>query len=157
MLTGMKRVFLSLLVACGGGQSKATAPLAEAGGDPASCANVADHVIELMSANAKDAPPDLLKKQHDMFQKHCEADLWSADLRKCLIAIHERTDSDRCDPLITEAQKAAFDKDVESQEVPGASGGAPAPAAAAAPKEMKEETKTRGAPQKGGDPCEGGE
>ena len=130
-----------VVLGCGGSKQAQPTVVNTTPADPQSCARVADHVIDLMSADAKDAPPQSIKETHDMVLQHCDADKWSAELRRCVAGLSSREEGRRCEELMTDAQKNALGVVKEK-----------------APPTMEPAGSTRSsAPKKGGDPCEGGE
>jgi hypothetical protein len=159
---------LAFVLGCGGSRAAAPPPTTEA--KPAagpSCARAADHVVELMTQLAKDAPPEKVAHFKDEFVKHCDGDKWSVEMQTCVVDAKRQEDFEKCDSFLTPAQKQALagadgDEEPDAQPPPppphaGASGGA-APkgvmpgGAAPAPADKKSR-----APKKGGDPQEGGE
>jgi hypothetical protein len=145
---------LALVLAACGGSPKATTtptppPPAEQPAGP-TCASAADHVIDLMTQLAKEAPPEKVKQFKDSFVSHCDQDGWSVEMRKCVIDAHGQDDFEKCDGFMTAEQKASLAKESEGTKGAGASppGGSPAPPGG---------DSQRGPSGKGGDPCEGGE
>ena len=114
----------------GGSSSTAAAP---GGAGGASCAEAADHTIELLAKGHADAPPDMVKKIRDTLASHCEKDAWSAESRNCFAHIATPDDGNKCEQGLTQAQQDSLNK-----EDPTEGGG------------------SRG-PKKGGDPEDGGE
>lgn len=150
-------IIFVVLAACGGSPKSAATPTSE----PPSCVRVADHLIDLLSADAKGAPPEKIKQVHDEVRDHCVNDLWSAKLQRCMLDATKPNDLEKCNDLMTPAQQAAM-------AGPNDSG----PPAAAAPAPGKDDDMAPGAPPvmqpappassrspkpKSGDPCEGGQ
>lgn len=102
-----------------------------------SCAQAADHTIDLLAKGQPDAPPDLVKKIRDTLASHCEKDAWSTESRTCFANMQTKEDGDRCENGLTDAQRKALNAEDPAE---GSSGGG-----------------SRGGPHKGGDPCDGGE
>lgn len=142
----MHRLAFALLfaaAACGGSSkssSEATMPTggsaaaaaAPGGGGGASCAEAADHTIDLLAKAHPDAPPDMVKKIRDTLADHCQKDGWSADSRNCFAHMQTPDDGDKCEQGLSQAQQDSLNK-----EPPPGEG-------------------SRG-PKKGGDPEDGGE
>ena len=111
----------------GGGSAAATAPGGAAG---ASCAEAADHTIELLAKAQPDAPPDLVKNIRDTLASHCDKDQWSAESRNCFAHMQTKEEGEKCEDGLSQAQKDSL---------------------------MKEEGGGSRGPKKGGDPEDGGE
>ena len=114
----------------GGGSAAATAP---GGGGGPSCAEAADHTIDVLTKAHADAPPDMVKKIRDTLADHCTKDGWSAESRSCFAKLATPDDGDKCEKSLTQAQQDSLNKEA----VPEGGG-------------------SRG-PKKGGDPEDGGE
>jgi hypothetical protein len=148
----MKRmVCVVWLAACGGApkseQTMATGNTAAPTAGP-SCAKVADHVIDVFSKGAPDAPPNMIKSIHDTLQNHCDKDGWSASSRTCFVNMSSKEAGNDCEEGLTADQK----KSLESEDPTAGK-----PDSAATPPGGMKDTGTRGTPHKGGDPCDGGE
>lgn len=140
----MHRFLFVALIACGGSSPKtaeSTMPGNTAAAGP-TCAQAADHTIDLLAKGQPDAPPDLVKKIRDTLATHCEKDAWSAEQRACFANMQTKEDGQKCEDGLSPAQK----KSLESEDPGEAPGGGP-----------KGEGSSRGGPHKGGDPCDGGE
>jgi len=155
-------VFTVLVLAgCGGGSKSSTTTPTAATDRP--CVHAADHLIDLTSAEAKDAPPEKLKQIKDSFVTRCETDKWSAAMQTCVNDAKVPNDLAKCDELLTPEQRDALSKESAAEAAPGGAGaGAPPPpaprATAPAPaSSVMPAPKTRGPAKKSGDPCEGGE
>ncbi|MEO6776072.1 MAG: hypothetical protein ABI467_24130 [Kofleriaceae bacterium] len=109
--------------------SAAAAPAAAG----ASCAEAADHTIDLLSKAQPDAPPDVIKKIRDTLAGHCDQDHWSAASRDCFAHMQTKEQGDHCEDGLSQAQKDSLMKEAPSEA--GSSRG----------------------PHKGGDPEDGGE
>ena len=153
---------LVVILGCAGGAKPAQTTVANGGpapADPQSCAKVADHLIDLMSANAKDAPPEAIKHVHDVVLARCDQDQWTPEARQCFMAVSDRKGGERCNQMLSEAQRSAIEQAMggggdrkEQPEVAPAASAPPLQPSPAAP------GGTRGPKSnKGGDPCEGGE
>src|SRR5258708_1229586 len=127
------------------------------------CANVRDHLIEILSAS-KDAPKEDVDRLGAKFYKHCTSDAWSAEARTCLAEATRQT-ADTCEPMLTQAQLTAISDDVDGKP-PG--GGAPPPVDEAkpqpamappppAPPPPPAATKRAPTKSRSSDPCEGGQ
>src|SRR5438067_1359871 len=92
-----------VLAACSHGappaQSAATAP--------SSCERVSDHLVSLMSASsvATDQEMDPVRRT---IASHCEKDLWTTEIQKCLLDAKTLQDSDHCESLLTPGQQQAL-------------------------------------------------
>jgi hypothetical protein len=165
----MRRFLISLaLAACSHSAAPATTTTTGAASGSATaeapksqCAQVADHLVGLMSAKSVATP-----EQMDPFRKviatRCDQDLWTAQAQQCFMGANSLDDADRCQPTLTQSQQDALQRDGQAAAGPGAGGGAPtgaaAPASAPAPAAPPDNgRKTRGPAKPGGDPCEGGE
>jgi hypothetical protein len=155
---------LLVLAACGGSSKPAPQNAAAGGGGGGGdhpCVRGADHLIDLMSAEAKDAPPEKIKHFKDSFVTRCETDKWSAQMQSCVIDAKAPGDLEKCDSFLTPEQKDALSK--ESGEEDGAAPPPPPPPPAVAPPAAQPSSvmpaKSRGptGKKKAGDPCEGGE
>ena len=146
MMTRMQRLAFALLclVACSSSPKSAdstmpgntTATAAPGGGATstggASCAQAADHTIDLLAKAQPDAPPDVVKKIRDTLASHCDKDQWSAASRDCFAHMQTKEEGEKCEDGLSDAQKQSLMKEDGS------------------------EGSSRG-PKKGGDPCDGGE
>ena len=146
MLRGMKRMLcVVVLAACGGSpKSDPTMPTGNSAApatEGPSCAKVADHVIDVFSKGAPDAPPNMVKSIHDTLQNHCDKDGWSAASRSCFVNMSTKEAGNDCEAGLTPEQKKSLESEDPTAPTPppGGTGG------------------TRGTPKKGGDPCDGGE
>lgn len=121
-------------------------------------------MIDMMAADKPDAPADMKKKFHDMFVSHCQADAWSPQLIDCLNQMKALSDGDRCEAMMTEAQKNSLNDAMGPEPAPAAApASATAPVAspppAPAPTTQPAPTNSRSGtakPGKSGDPCDGG-
>jgi hypothetical protein len=157
----MKRLILGFAVAvaaCGPStpppQSPPSANVAATGG--ATCESAAGHLIDIMSSGkAEAAPPDAVKKLHDMLVAHCQNDAWSPALLQCLTAMKSVQDSDRCESMMTPAQNEALNKEMGPEQNAPSPAEATTPAAPAASPPASTRSGTA-KPGKSGDPCDGG-
>jgi hypothetical protein len=101
-------------------------------------------MLDLMSASAK-APPEQVKAVHDAIVTHCTDDKWTEEVMTCIGNATEPAGVEKCDDLLTPAQKEALSKD----------GAEPPPPKGTSPVKSMQ-GGSRG-PKKGGDPCDGGE
>jgi hypothetical protein len=138
--------FVLVLAACGGSKSSSESTMPTGGSNTAaspngggaggaSCAEAADHTIELLAKGHADAPPDMVKKIRDTLASHCEKDGWSAESRNCFAHIATPDDGNKCEQGLTQAQRDSLNKEPDPTEGGGSSRG----------------------PKKGGDPEDGGE
>jgi hypothetical protein len=113
-----------------GGSAAAPGGTAAAAGGGASCAEAADHTIDLLSKAQPDAPPQAVKNIRDTLAGHCEKDQWSADSRNCFAHMQSKEEGEKCEDGLSQAQKDSL---------------------------MKEDEGSSRGPKKGGDPEDGGE
>jgi hypothetical protein len=171
----MKRAWVLVVVgvvgsglgACGGSPAPAPAsPAAPAASSTmpgeTSCDQAVGRMMDTLTAGKNDVPPDQVKKFHDLFVQHCQADGWSAQVRQCFGSIKTLDEGDKCGSELTDAQRESLDKATQPDN---AAGGAPPPptaqpASSTSPAPSPPATSgTRGAtqkPGKSGDPCDGG-
>ena len=141
------RFAILFVAACASQAKPAEAPAPP----PSQCAQVADHVIGLMTASKHAAAEDI-----DPFRRviitRCTDDKWSADAQHCLLGMQSLKQAEGCNDLLTQDQRDKLQSDGMAVSHHG---------------EQKEETEdsaapppppspTRG-PKKAGDPCEGGQ
>ncbi len=116
-------------------------------------------MMDTLTAGKADAPPAEVKKYHDLFVQHCQADAWSPAVRACFAGIKTLDEGDKCAAQMTDAQRNALN------DATGPAGGEnqpPPPAAepaATAPPAPPASSTTRSPttkPKKSGDPCDGG-
>jgi hypothetical protein len=133
-------------------------PAPAAGG--ASCDQAAGRMIDLLTADKKDVPPEQVKKFHDLFVERCGNDAWTVELRQCLAGMKALDDANACEPKMTDAQKDALNKAMGGEDEPPPPPAEPAPAAVAPPTPGAPANSTRAPssskPKKSGDPCDGG-
>jgi hypothetical protein len=163
-----------LFAACASSSApKSTMPPASGGGGPAtaggggampgetSCEQSVQHMMDMLTADKPDAPPEAVKSFHDLFVQRCKADSWSADARGCFVHMKTMDEGDNCAKSLTDKQRQALD------DATGGPANGPAPAAAVAPSSGMigqpgaapgtGSGSTRGGTQRsGGDPEEGG-
>ena len=110
------RVFAStlLLLALAACASKA-AP-AKPAAPPNKCAFVADHLLSLLTATAKEAPADQLDQVRAMFNKRCTEDAWSAAAQDCFLALTAKEQVDTCASKLTQAQSEALNHPTSPDE-----------------------------------------
>jgi hypothetical protein len=83
---------------------------------PASkCPNVADQLLSLMTATAKDAPLESLDSMRMVFTERCEQDGWSREAQECFLGLTAMTEAARCESLLTEAQVQSFGAALQSE------------------------------------------
>jgi hypothetical protein len=51
------------------------------------CAHVADHLLSLLTASAKEAPGEELDRVRNVFHSRCRDDGWSAQAQQCFLAL----------------------------------------------------------------------
>ena len=122
MLTAMTRILLLVLAlgACGHSAEPKTAGTA-----PKSCDNVADHVVSLMSASAKN--PEDVDPFRRIIAKRCGEDGWSEDAQHCMLAIKALDEGNACEKQLTEAQAKTFEADTQAAAAKLGGGAAPPP------------------------------
>lgn len=97
---------------CGGAPAPAAAPAAPV----ATCATAAENTVASMVEILEPAPPAAdIKKYVDLIRERCEQDAWPAEAVQCMTAIEQRDDAERCEPLLTDAQKDALVRDQEAK------------------------------------------
>jgi len=105
----------AVLIACGGPPPPRAAPPG-----PAACARAADNLVLVLLARlpASDASPtEAADGLRNLIRERCEADGWSAEATRCLIAMKQQADAEPCAALMTPAQQAAL---VHDQQARGA-------------------------------------
>ncbi len=116
----MKSIVLAVvLAACGGSSTPPTDPsaVAKPAADPAPCEDAAANAVTFLS---KDAPADKVKV---VITKHCTAEAWTVDTRKCLLTAKSVEEIEACAKSFTPEQQTALRHDVETLD---AGSGAPA-------------------------------
>jgi hypothetical protein len=127
----MRRRSLGLLflVACSHPQASTTPPVAN--GEPmnaapaSQCQPMADHLMTLLTDDAKGVPPATVKQVHDLFAGHCEKDAWSTQTQQCFLATKTKADGDKCADLLTQAQKDAIEQSADQKKPPAPPHGNP--------------------------------
>jgi hypothetical protein len=101
-----------VLGACGGSSMPAAPPNAPV----ATCTTAAENTVGTMVAVLDPRPPAAdIQKYIDLIRERCEQDGWSAQAQRCMSEIKQRQDGERCEPLLTDAQKAALVRDQEAK------------------------------------------
>jgi hypothetical protein len=101
-----------VLVAC----SSSSPPPKPPAAPPPKCAAVADHMLELMSPDAKGAPTEQLDSMRRLFNDHCRDDHWSVEAQDCFLSATSRTEiAERCASMLTGEQGMAFGTAIEEQ------------------------------------------
>jgi hypothetical protein len=115
----MLRALLVLAVACGSPAKPIARPAAVA--PPDQCAQVADHLLSLMTAAAKDAPTEELDRVRVAFQRRCDEDRWSPEAQRCFLELTDKAEVDRCASRLTEEQRRSLEQppDPAKGMVPG--------------------------------------
>lgn len=118
---------LAFLVACS--HSDAPQPAqptvaAVPAADPAPCPDVATQAVKLM-AGADQAKP--------VIERHCIADAWSVELRKCILLAQTQAELDPCQQKFAGTQLASLQHDIEANKVPDPAAATPATPPAPAP------------------------
>jgi hypothetical protein len=110
----LARVATLMLAACGG--APATAPSTAPAGPVATCSTAAENTVASMVEVLEPAPPAAdIKKYIDLIRDRCEQDAWPLEAKRCMTAIKQRADAERCEPLLTDAQKEALVSDQEAK------------------------------------------
>lgn len=100
-----RAVLVFALVACA---TRKPAPAKPA--EPASkCAFVADHLLSLLTAAAKEAPAEQLDQVRAMFNTRCTQDGWSSAAQDCFLALTTKEQVDSCASKLTDAQRQALE------------------------------------------------
>jgi hypothetical protein len=104
-MIGVMRALVLLAVGLAAGAcSKPAAQPAAPAQPPPKCAQVADHVVSLMSETAQQ-PTDELDAFRTLVFQHCRDDRWSVQAQDCFLGATSRKDAgDRCEPLLTQDQ-----------------------------------------------------
>jgi hypothetical protein len=96
----MRALLVLAIAACSSPVGKPAAPVQP----PSKCAQVADHVVSLMSETAQQ-PTDELDEFRKLVFQHCRDDHWSAQAQDCFLGATSRKDAgDRCEQLLTPEQ-----------------------------------------------------
>jgi hypothetical protein len=74
------------------------------------CAHVADHLLSLLTASAKEAPGEELDRVRNVFHSRCRDDGWSAQAQQCFLALTAKEEVDRCAAQLTDAQRSALEQ-----------------------------------------------
>ena len=123
----MKRALLVFAVACSN-----PAPPPKPPAPPPRCANVADHLLELMTPDAKAAPAEQLDAMRRIFNDRCRDDQWTPAAQDCVLAAASLKEvGERCSDKLTPEQTMAFGTAIEAQSKPAPGDAGPAPADAA--------------------------
>lgn len=99
---------LVVVIGCGS-PPKPTAPLA-APAPQNQCAQVADHLLSLMTATAKDAPTEELDRVRVAFKQRCDDDRWSPEAQRCFLELTDKAEVDRCANRLTDEQRRALEQ-----------------------------------------------
>lgn len=145
------------LAACGGG---ATAPRTAAPappGQPGAAPSCGAAIERLFAVAAVDEPPEIRDVAAKAFVRRCEADRWSAEIQRCMLAIARPEDGDACEAMLTPAQTREL-RDELAREL-DAAGVKPEMESGRPKAKSKSRAAPAAAPPVGGaaDPCEGGE
>ena len=112
-------------------------------------------MMDTLTAGKADAPPAEVKKYHDLFVSHCQADAWSPQVRACFAGIKSLDEGDKCASQMTDAQRQALDQATQPDGQPPANQPAATTPAPPAPQPGGSSTRSP-TPKKSGDPCDGG-
>jgi hypothetical protein len=97
-----------------------SAPARPPGPPPATtskCAFVADHLLSLLTDEAKAAPTEVLDKVRMRFETRCKDDGWSVTAQDCFLGLASKNEVDKCASQLTEDQQKALEEP-ESKEPP---------------------------------------
>lgn len=100
----MRAVLLAVLVACGAAAKSAESP---AGASLLDCEQVADHVVETVTAEKprmRMTPADV----KDLVSTRCRVDDWSDDAKQCLYSIATIAEGRACTAKLTDEQREAI-------------------------------------------------
>jgi len=107
----MKRALFFVIVAC-----SSNAPPPKPPAPPPRCANVADHLLELMTPTAQDAPAEQLDTMRRLFNDHCRDDKWTPEAQDCLLTAASLEEvGQRCGDKLTADQTMALGSAIEGQ------------------------------------------
>jgi hypothetical protein len=173
--------------ACGGGASSTRtappgpdpAPAPAPAESPAGSAACQQGVDAMFAVTAASEPPELRARSAKVFVNRCQQDGWSADITACMAAVKVPEDADRCEAMLTPAQRreladelaveldaAGVRPQIESGKpkasTPAKSSGSPkaskkSTAPAEAPRAAPRAPASKAAPGRTADPDEGGE
>jgi hypothetical protein len=120
----MKRALFGVLVAA----CSSPPPAKEPPAPPPKCASVADHLLELMTPEAKDAPSENLDAMRRLFNDHCRDDQWTPAAQDCVLAAASLQEvGQRCSDKLTPEQTMALGTAIEGARAPAEAGVAPPP------------------------------
>lgn len=111
--TVLQCAMLGVVVACGSPTKPSPPPAPPAPENQ--CAQVADHLLSLMTATAKDAPTEELDRVRVAFKRRCDEDRWSPEAQHCFLELTDKAEVDRCATRLTDPQRRAL------EQPPGAS------------------------------------
>ena len=106
---------LATLLACGGSRTPPAPPPAPA----SKCAHVADHLLSLLTATARDATAEELDRVRAMFNTRCRDDGWSLSAQECFLALRVKEDVDRCAAQLTDTQRRALEQPAPASDAAG--------------------------------------
>lgn len=99
---------LCAVLACGAPVKPSTPPPPSA--PESQCAQVADHLLSLMTATAKDAPTEELDRVRVAFKKRCDEDRWSVEAQRCFLELTDKAEVDRCATRLTDEQRRLLEQ-----------------------------------------------
>jgi len=121
----MRRALIAVVVAA---CSSPPAPK-EPPAPPPKCASVADHLLELMTPEAKGAPSERLDEMRRLFNDHCRDDRWTPQAQDCVLAAASLKEvGERCGDKLTPEQTMALGTAIEGATTPADAGVAPSDA-----------------------------
>jgi hypothetical protein len=120
----MRRLLAIALFACG--NSSAPVDPAQPAADPAPCADVAAHELQLMNIGfLGDQKTGAMKLK---LQARCHDDSWSVEARRCVLTATSFDEMGACQDKLSAAQRAAYQHEIRGSNDPDVEGsGAPPP------------------------------
>ena len=107
--TAIQCAVLVVVVACGSPVKPSTPPAPPQN----QCAQVADHLLSLMTATAKDAPTEELDRVRVAFERRCDDGRWSPEAQRCFLELVDKADVDRCATQLTDEQRRSLEQPPE--------------------------------------------
>jgi hypothetical protein len=155
--------------ACGGAKQTPSRPPppAPAPVEKASAEETCQQGVEVLFAiTAANEPAELRTRASKVFVHRCEADHWSAEIRRCMAGVKAPADGDRCEALLTPEQNHEL-RDELARELdtagvhPQTESGKPRDAGpkpdAAKKQDARQKDAKKKSKSKSSDPCQGGE
>jgi hypothetical protein len=108
------RAMLLLLVACGG--APATGTVASPPADPAPCADVAYHELEVMNLAFLGAQKT--GQMRVQIQARCRDDSWPLAARRCILTATSFDDMTACHDKLSASQRTALQHEISGSDEP---------------------------------------